>query len=302
MAPNRPRHFKILVTVPWRIPLLDAHADVTYGNLDTVIHPVGLLVGPTDIITDRVLDRFGPQVRAVAVAGSGTDGADLGALSRRGVALVSAPGATTEPTAELALTLMLMTARGVLPAIRSLESGTWPGWSFDQVVGRGVGGLALGLVGYGRTGRRVGSLAQALGMKVRHHCRTPTGEESFVPALEDLLGASDIVSLHVPLTAETRQLIASSEIAAMRPGSILINTSRGDVVDERALAAGLLSGHLAGAGLDVFASEPAVPSALLGLPNVVITPHIGSSTVAARTAMALEAAQKLLDAIGTSAW
>lgn len=290
---GRPR---VLVTIPWTIGLLERHAEVTYGRIGDDPQADGVVVGPTDSLGAEDLDSL-PRLRAVAVAGSGTDAVDATELARRHVSLVSAPAPTALPTAELTLCLILMLARGIGPAMRDLEADRWSGWSFDHVVGRDLAGLTLGLVGFGRIGRVVGRLASCFDMRILHHCRTPTGVDGYVADLDELLCRSDIVSVHLPLDGRTRGMIGMRELQLMPSGSALVNTSRGGIVDENALAEVLRSHHLSGAGLDVFASEPERPAELLQLPNVIVTPHIGTATRDARTSMADTAAEQLLAAL-----
>ncbi|GED98948.1 NAD(P)-dependent oxidoreductase [Gordonia crocea] len=287
---------RVLVTIPAPVSALDGPFEVVYGPIGSASDAEALLVGPTDRVDGAVLDSM-PSLSVVAVAGAGTDAVDQDAISARGITLVSAPEATVVPTAELAVCLILMVSRGVPAAVAELDDQTWPGWAFDHVVGRGVAGLTLGLVGYGRIARRVADMAAALGMTVLHHRRTPSEEPGFRAELPDLLAASDVVSIHVPRTPETVNLIGAREIALMPPGSALVNTSRGGIVDEDALLRALASGHLSGAGVDVFVAEPGIPSRLLGVPNLVVTPHIGSATAQARAGMAEEAAAHLLAAL-----
>jgi phosphoglycerate dehydrogenase-like enzyme len=290
---KRPR---ILVTLPWDTSALDGRADIRRVPAGRWEDAEGLLIGPTDPLTRADL-RLMPTLRAVAVAGSGVDAVDAAALAERGIILIAAPEPTVAPTAELTVALMLMVSRGIRPAMTELTSGTWPGWTFDRVQGRDLAGLTLGLVGFGRIGRRVAQLAEPFGMRILHHTRTPTGLTGWRAELDELLRESDIVSLHVPLTDSTRHLMGREAFETMPNGSALINTSRGGVVDESALADALVSGRLSGAGIDVFQSEPGIPAALMSLPNLVVTPHIGSATAATREAMFEDAARALLAAL-----
>lgn len=289
----------MLVTIPAQTPFLDDVVDVVRGPVGSARDATALLVGPTEPVGVAELASM-PALQVIAVAGSGTDAVDAAALEARGIRLVCAPEATVAPTAELTLALMLMVSRGIPRAVSQLESGVWEGWSFDHLVGRGLAGLTLGLVGNGRIGQRVALLARAFGMTVIFHTRGRNVDAGYRAHLTDLLRESDIVSLHVPLTAETRGLIDAEAVSMMREGAALINTSRGGIVDEAAVLAALQSGYLSGAGFDVFAAEPHAPSELLGIENLVVTPHIGTATSAAREAMVLEAATNLLAALGIS--
>lgn len=289
----------MLVTIPGQIPILDGVVEVLRGPVGSAREATALLVGPTESVGVAAITSM-PNLQVVAVAGSGTDAVDAAALEARGIRLVCAPEATVAPTAELTLALMLMVSRGIPKAVSQLESGAWDGWSFDHVVGRGIAGLTLGLVGHGRIGQRVARLARACEMTVIFHTRSGSIGADYRPHLSDLLGEADIVSLHVPLTFQTRGLLDAEAIGKMRRGAALINTSRGGVVDEAAVLAALRSGHLSGAGFDVFAAEPHTPSELLGVENLVVTPHIGTATIAARESMVLEAATNLLAALRIS--
>ena len=287
---------KVLVTIPAAVPLLEEAVEVVRGSIETASDAIGLLVGPTDRVGREELARM-PALRVLAVAGAGTDAVDSEALRQRGVQLLSAPEATVAATAELTICLSLMISRGIPSAIAELETGSWSGWSFDHVVGRGLEGLTFGLIGYGRIGRRVAELASALGMNVIHHTRRDAGLSGYVPDLGAVLQQSDIVSIHVPLTPATRGLIGQDELGMMRPAAALINTSRGGIVDEEALVQALVDGRLSGAALDVFVDEPGIPSALLEVPNLIVTPHVGTATAAARAAMVDEASKALLAGI-----
>jgi glyoxylate reductase len=220
-----------------------------------------------------------PDLRLVANYGVGYDGVDVAACRERGVAVTNTPGVLDSAVADLALTLILVCRREVVLADRFVREGRWrSGWSQPEIVGHDVAGATLGLVGLGRIGREVARRAEVFGMNVIHHSRS-----GGLP-LDELLAASDVVSLHVPLTEETRGLISRERLALLRDGATLINTARGSVVDEAALLDELESGRIS-AGLDVFADEPHVPKRLLGLPNVVLTPHLASSTAETRAAM-----------------
>jgi glyoxylate reductase len=220
-----------------------------------------------------------PDLRLVANYGVGYDGVDLAACRERGVAVTNTPGILDAAVADLTLALILACRREVVTADRFVREGRWrSGWSQPEIVGRDVAGATLGLVGFGRIGREVARRAEAFGMRVVHHSRS-----GGLP-LDELLAGSDVVSLHIPLTEETRGLISRERLALLRDGTTLVNTARGGVVDEDALVDELASGRIS-AGLDVFLAEPSVPQRLLGLDNVVLTPHIASSTAETRAAM-----------------
>lgn len=250
----------------------------------------------TDPITDRVL-AAGDRLRAVCQVAVGVDNIDVAAATRRGIVVTNTPDVLTEATADLTLALLLAVARRLPEAERHLRDGRWTRWDVDLLVGAELHGATLGLVGFGRIGQAVARRARGFGMKLLYHARNPApaAVEAELGArhvgLPALLAASDFVSLHVPLTEATRGMIGIDQFARMRRSAVLINTARGPVVDEAALAAALAEGLLAGAGLDVFAAEPRVHPDLLELPNVVLLPHIGSATVQTRTRMCTLAAE-----------
>lgn len=240
----------------------------------------------TDRIDASVLDAGAGRLRVVANVAVGYDNVDVVAARERGVTVCNTPGVLDETTADLAFLLMLSSARLAHEAEDDLRSGRWSGWGINQYLGRDVHGATLGLVGYGRIGRAVARRATGFEMSVLHHTRTDTGETGWVNDLHRLLGEADIVSLHVPLTGATRGLIGAPELAVMKPTAVLVNTARGPVVDEAALAAALHEGRLFAAGIDVFEREPEIHPDLLTAPRTVLLPHVGSASVATRTRMA----------------
>jgi glyoxylate reductase len=247
----------------------------------------GLMTMLTDRIDDELLDAAGPQLRVVANFAVGFDNVDVAACTRRGVIVSNTPDVLTQATAELTIALMLALVRRVAEGDRLVRRREDWIWAPNMLLGRGLAGLELGLVGYGRIGQAVARLAEAHGMSVVHSTST-SGRP-----LEELLAAADVVSLHLPLSAETRHLIDAAALARMKPSAVLVNTSRGPIVDEAALAAALADGTIAGAALDVFEREPDVTDALLGLENVVLTPHLGSATLETREAMGMLCVQAL---------
>jgi glyoxylate reductase len=241
----------------------------------------GLMTMLTDRIDDELLDAAGPQLRIVANYAVGYDNVDLEAVTRRGVIVSNTPDVLTEATAELAIALMLALLRRVAEGDRFIRRRESWIWGPNMMLGRGLDGLVLGLVGYGRIGQAVGRLGRAHGMEVVHSSRS-----GGIP-LAELLGTADIVSLHLPLNAETSHLVDAAALAAMRPTAVLVNTSRGPIVDEAALVEALAARRIAGAALDVFEREPEVSEGLLGLENVVLVPHLGSATHETREAMGM---------------
>jgi glyoxylate reductase len=241
----------------------------------------GLMLMLTDRVDDELLDAAGPQLRIVADYAVGVDNVDLGACRRRGVIVSNTPDVLTETTAELTIAILLALLRRVVEGDRLIRRGERWIWAPNLMLGQGLASLTLGLVGYGRIGRAVERLAHAHGMDVVHHSRT-----SGIP-LGELLAAADVVSLHLPLTEESRHLIDADALGRMKPTAVLVNVSRGPIVDEKALVAALVEGRIAGAALDVFEHEPEVHPGLLGLENVVLVPHLGSATHETREAMGM---------------
>ncbi|MEQ4720489.1 D-glycerate dehydrogenase [Nonomuraea sp. B19D2] len=245
----------------------------------------------TERIDAEVLDAAGPGLRVVANTAVGYDNIDVAAATERGVRVTNTPGVLDGATADLAFALILATSRRVLDGDRLIREGTPWIWGPRMMLGIDLSaGATLGVVGYGRIGRAVARRARAFDMSV---LATPTSSPltdedrlgvEFVP-LPELLGRSDVVTLHCPLTPETRHLINAAALRRMKPTAILVNTARGGIVDERALIEALRSGALAAAGLDVFEDEPRVDPELAKLPNTVLTPHIGSAGTATRERM-----------------
>jgi glyoxylate reductase len=248
----------------------------------------GLLTMLTDRVDPELLDAAGLQLRVVANYAVGLDNVDLDECERRGIVVTNTPDVLTAATAEMTLALMLALTRRVIEGDRFLRRREEWQWAPTFLLGRGLAGLTLGIVGWGRIGQEVGRLARAHELTVVH-----AGELS----LDDLLATVDIVSLHVPLTAETHHLIGARELALMKPTAYLVNTSRGPVVDEAPLAHALAERRIAGAALDVFEHEPEVAATLLELDNVVLVPHLGSATHEAREAMGMLCVESLRKAL-----
>ena len=240
-----------------------------------------------------------PKLRLIATMGTGFDNIDLAAARAREIRVSNAPGMLDETTADLAFGLLLATARRIPESERFLREGRFHGWTPFLFAGAEVHGRTLGIVGLGRIGQAMARRARGFGMRILYASprRNSDAEAALgcehVP-LERLLAESDFVSLHVPLTPETRHLIDSAALSRMKRSAILINTARGPVVDEAALAEALQRGTIAAAGIDVFEREPAVHPALLEAPNTVLLPHIGSASVDTRARMAERAARNIL--------
>jgi glyoxylate reductase len=248
----------------------------------------------TNRIDAAVLAAGAPRLKVVANVAVGYDNIDIDAAAEHGIAVCNTPGVLDETTADLAFLLILGAARRVWEAESDLRAGRWPGWDVDQYLGRDVHAAVLGVVGFGRVGQAVARRAAGFGMEVLHHTRRDTGMAGWRGDLERLLAESDIVTLHVPLTDETRHLIDARRLALMKQDAVLVNTSRGPVVDEEALALALEAGAIFAAGLDVYEREPEVHPRLLAAPRTVLLPHIGSASLATRTRMAQVAAENVV--------
>lgn len=255
----------------------------------------------TDRMDAEVLRVPSPRTRILANFGVGFEHIDLDAARRSGIVVTNTPDVLTDCTADLTMALILATARGVVSGDRMLRAGDWAGWRPTHIPGVRVSGKTLGLVGFGRIGRAVARRAgSGFGMRVRVLDPRPPGDEEarklgvgVCAGLDDLLETSDFVSLHCPVTPKTEGMIGQPQFRRMRRGAILINTARGALVDEHALAEALRSERLAAAGLDVYACEPEVPAELRGIGRVVLLPHLGSATQETREAMGMRVKENL---------
>jgi glyoxylate reductase len=253
-----------------------------------------------DRVDDAFLDAAGSGLQIVANVAVGYDNVDVPACARRGVVVTNTPGVLTEATADLAFALILMATRRLGEGERLIRAQTPWSWSMFFMLGSGIQGKTLGIVGLGKIGQATARRARAFGMEIAYAGRRRATVELEAElgarflSFEELLGAADVVSLHCPLNAETRHLIDAAALDRMKPTAFLINTTRGPVVDEAALASALRGGAIAGAALDVFEREPEVHPDLLGLENVVLIPHLGSATVETRTAMGVLAARNVV--------
>lgn len=259
----------------------------------------GLLCSITDRIDGELLD-CAPRLRIIANYGVGFDHIDLDAVTRKGIPVTNTPGVLTDATADIAFALILATARRMVEGDRIARAGRFRFWSPLNFLGQQVSGKTLGIVGFGRIGRALAKRAAGFDMKVIYHSRTrlDLSEELQLnvdyASFEELLRAADFVSVHVPLTPQTRHLVGARELKLMKPSAYLINTARGPVVDEAALVEALRSGTIRGAGLDVYENEPDLAPGLAELDNAVLLPHVGSATIETRTRMAYMAAENLL--------
>jgi D-3-phosphoglycerate dehydrogenase len=276
-----PVHHDGIATMEQAGFVVDVNPHITANELQTVVSTYdALVVRSRTKVTERVIRR-GTQLKAVGRVGVGLDNIDLDAAAKRAIAIFNSPEASAGAVAELTIGLMIALARRIPFADQAMKAGDWAkkrlkGWQLE--------GKTLGVIGLGHIGERVAKLAKALGMKILITKRTPPDprlleelEGAFVP-LRDLLTRSDIVTVHVPLTPETRHLIGRQELQAMKDSACMINAARGSIIDEDALLWALQSGKLAGAALDVYAVEPPTNFELMKLPNVVCTPHIGGQT------------------------
>ena len=258
----------------------------------------GLLTMLTDRIDDEVLDAAGPQLLVVSNYAVGYDNVDLAACSRRGILVTNTPDVLTDATADLAWSLILAASRRVVEGDRLVRNRTPWEWAPGFMLGREVTGKVLGIVGFGRIGQAVAARAVGFSMPIVYASRWARRD---VPGrfrgFEELLAEADIISVHVPLNDETRHLFGSKEFEAMKPTAVFVNTSRGPVVDEVALAEALRSGQIMAAGLDVYEREPEVHPSLIELENVVLAPHLGSATIETRLGMGMLAAENLIAAL-----
>ena len=245
----------------------------------------------TDRIDRAMIESAGKRLGLIANFGAGIEHIDLAAARARKIIVTNTPGVFTDDTADMAMALIIAVPRRLNQGLQLLHEGRWQGWGPSGLLGHRLGGKVLGIVGMGRIGQAVAHRARGFCLDVVYHNRhrLPSALENMLGAryeldLDAMLARADIVTLHCPASAETRGILNASRIATMKPGAYIINTARGDLIDEEALIAALGDGRLGGAGLDVFAHEPAVDPRLLALPNVVAMPHLGSATVEGREA------------------
>ena len=259
----------------------------------------GLLAMITDAVDEELLSRA-PRLQMIANMGVGYNNIDVGAATRRGIPVSNTPGVLTDATADLAFTLILAVARRVVEGDKRVRTGQFTFWAPFLFLGREVSGKTLGIVGLGRIGQAVAQRARGFNMQILYHNRRrmePAKEQALqieYADLDSLLTKADFVSLHIPLMEETRHFMGPRELALMKPTAYLINTSRGPVVDEKALLAALQNKQIAGAGLDVYEQEPALTPGLTEMDNVVLLPHVGSATLETRIRMATMAARNLI--------
>jgi glyoxylate reductase len=246
----------------------------------------------TDRIDSAVLAHAGSQLKLIANFGAGFEHIDVASANARGIIVTNTPGVLTEDTADMAMALILAVSRRVVEGARALEAGRFEGWTPTWMMGRRIRGKSLGIIGMGRIGQALARRAKAFGLSIHYHNRRPIPghiaealEATHWESLDQMLARMDVVSLNCPHTPGTYHLLSARRLKLMPPHAILINTARGGVVDEGALAARLAEGGIAGAGLDVYENEPAVDPRLLKMPNVVLLPHLGSATIEGRAEM-----------------
>lgn len=266
---------------------------MSQGALSDAVAEADILVPTvTDKIDGRVLAHAGPQLRLIAQFGAGVDNIDLQSATQRGITVTNTPGVLTDDTADMAMALILAVPRRMIEGVKAIEAGEFSGWTPTWMMGRRISGKRLGIIGMGRIGQAVARRAKAFGMQIHYHNRkpvSPTIEESlgatYWESLDQMLSRMDIVSVNCPHTPATYHLLSARRLELLQSHAYLVNTSRGEVIDEAALARALEAGQLAGAGLDVFEREPEVNPKLMAMDNVVLLPHMGSATEEARTEM-----------------
>jgi glyoxylate reductase len=264
-----------------RAALIDA-----VGRCDALVPTI------TDKIDAEVIEKAGERLKLIANFGAGIDHIDVAAANARGIVVTNTPGVLTEDTADLTLALMMAVSRRIVEGANVAQAGGFTGWAPTWMMGRRISGKRLGIIGMGRIGQAVARRAKAFGMQIHYHNRKPVSpriaeelEATYWESLDQMLARMDIISVNCPHTPATYHLLSARRLKLMPPHAILVNTARGEIIDENALADLLAAGGIGGAGLDVFEFEPAINPKLLKLPNAVLLPHLGSATVEARTEM-----------------
>jgi glyoxylate reductase len=302
----------VLVTkriYPEAVDFLRQHADVDYVGTDEGLTPETLIQRArgkyalvsqlTDRLSRDIISQLDPSVRVISNVAVGYDNIDVAAATERGIMVTNTPGILTDATADFAFALLMAAARRVVEAHEFVHSGKWTRWGIDLMVGQDVHHRTLGILGMGRIGQAVARRGTGFSMRILYAGSKPVQTDfpaEFV-SKETLLRESDYVSLHVPLNNNARHLIGEPELKMMKTTAILINTARGPVVDEPALAQALIDGVIAAAGIDVFEQEPKVHPALLQCKNAVLAPHIATATVATRTRMSMMAAENAVEVL-----
>lgn len=302
MSPKRP---KVIVTrrlpdaVELRLKeLFDAELNATdqqmsEDELAAAFERADILVSTvTDQINGRVIARAGEQLQMIAQFGAGTDNIDVQTATQRGITVTNTPGVLTDDTADVTMALILSVPRRLNEGSRLIADGKFDGWAPTWMMGRRLGGKRLGIIGMGRIGQAVARRARAFGLQIHYHNRKPVArhieeglEATYWDSLDQMVAHMDIISINCPHTPATFHLMNARRLGLMKPDAFIVNTARGEVIDEAALAHILSENKIAGAGLDVFEREPAVNSDLIGLENVVLLPHMGSATLEGRIEM-----------------
>ena len=260
--------------------------------IEAVGHCDALVATITDKIDAEVIAQASDRLKLIANFGAGVDHIDVAAANAKGILVTNTPGVLTEDTADLTLALMMAVSRRIVEGANVAQAGDFTGWAPTWMMGRRISGKRLGIIGMGRIGQAVARRAKAFGMQIHYHNRKPVSsriaeelEATYWESLDQMLARMDIISVNCPHTPATYHLLSARRLKLMSPHAILVNTARGEIIDESALADLLAAGGIAGAGLDVFEFEPAINPKLLDLPNAVLLPHLGSATVEARTEM-----------------
>lgn len=278
--------------------LFDTELNLTDAPMDretllrAVAHADAIVPTITDSIDAELIAAAGDQLKLIANFGMGVDHIDVAAATERGIAVTNTPGVLTEDTADLTMALIMAVSRRIVEGANVVQAGEFTGWTPTWMMGRRVNGKRLGIIGMGRIGQAVARRAKAFGMQIHYHNRKPVShviaqelEATYWESLDQMLARMDIISVNCPHTPATYHLLSARRLKLMQPHAVIVNTARGGIIDEAALAELLASGSIAGAGLDVFEFEPAINPKLLTQPNAVLLPHLGSATVEARIDM-----------------
>lgn len=266
---------------------------MTTSQLSDAVARADILVSTvTDKIDGRVLAHAGPDFRMIAQFGAGVDNIDVQSAIQRGITVTNTPGVLTDDTADMTMALLLAVPRRMMEGVKAIENNEFHGWTPTWMMGRRITGKRLGIIGMGRIGQAVARRARAFGMQIHYHNRKPVSPSietnlgaTYWDSLDQMLSRMDFVSVNCPHTPATYHLLSARRLGLLQPHAFVVNTSRGEVIDEAALARALEAGEIAGAGLDVFENEPAINPALKNMPNVVLMPHLGSATEEGRTEM-----------------
>lgn len=300
-------HRRLKVGVTRKLPdavegRLTALFDTTLNQADAALSAARLaaLAQSSDVLAPTIGDHLdkaffsaaGPRLKLIANFGAGVDHIDIAEANRRGVTVTNTPSVLAEDAADMAMALILAVPRRLVEGVRALEDGAFKGWSPTWMLGRRVRGKKLGIIGLGRVGEAIARRARAFGLSIHYHNRRPINphiedelEATYWPDLDAMLAHMDIVSINCPSTPQTRHLLSRARLALMPPHAYVVNISRGELIDEEALADAIAGGRLAGAGLDVFEKEPRPSDRLLAAPNVVLLPHMASATIESRIEM-----------------